>query len=63
MTKEELYTHPGWKWCTFEGARDQVRVIGLQTTFREKLQWLEDAETLGLHLRNEHPADPKTTDQ
>ena len=19
MTKEELYAHPGWAWCTFEG--------------------------------------------
>jgi hypothetical protein len=51
MTKEELYAHPGWEWCTFEGARRQVLLIGLQTTFREKLEWLEEAETLTLRMR------------
>ena len=51
MTKEELYAHPGWEWCTFDGARRQVLLIGLQTTFREKLQWLEEAETLTLQMR------------
>jgi hypothetical protein len=48
MTKEELYAHPGWEWCTFEGARKQVLLIGLTTTFREKLEWLEEAENLSL---------------
>ena len=52
MNEEELYAHPGWKWCTFEGARDQVRLIALETTFVEKLQWLEQAETLALQMRN-----------
>ncbi len=51
MTKEELYAHPGWEWCTFEGARRQVLLIGLQTTFREQLEWLEEAETLTLQMR------------
>ena len=51
MTKEELYAHPGWEWCTFEGARKQVLLIGLETTFREKLEWLEEAETLALRFR------------
>lgn len=51
MTKEELYAHPGWQWCTFEGSRKQVQLIGLQTTFREKLEWLEEAETLTLGMR------------
>jgi hypothetical protein len=51
MTKEELYAHPGWEWCTFEGARRQVLLIGLQTTFREKLEWLDEAETLTLQMR------------
>jgi hypothetical protein len=51
MTKEELYAHPGWRWCTFEGARDHVLLLGLTTTFREKLEWLEEAETLSLALR------------
>lgn len=51
MTKEELYAHPGWQWCTSEGAELHTLLIGLQTTFREKLQWLEEAETLTLQLR------------
>lgn len=51
MTKEELYAHPGWEWCTFEGSRRQVLMIGLETTFREKLEWLEQAETLALSLQ------------
>ena len=51
MTKEELYAHPGWEWCTFEGARKQVLLIGLETTFSEKLEWLEEAETLALRFR------------
>lgn len=51
MTKEELYAHPGWEWCTFEGSRRHVLSLGLTTTFREKLEWLEEAETLTLQMR------------
>ncbi len=51
MTEEELYAHPGWEWCTFEGSRRQVLLLGLQSTFREKLEWLEEAETLTLQMR------------
>ncbi len=51
MTKEELYNHPGWQWCTAEGAELHTLLLGLQTTFREKLEWLEEAETLTLNLR------------
>ena len=51
MTKKELYAHPGWQWCTAEGAEMQTLLLGLQTTFREKLEWLEEAETLTLQLR------------
>ena len=51
MTKKQLYAHPGWKSCTFEGAELSTLRLGLQTTFREKLEWLEEAETLTLQLR------------
>jgi hypothetical protein len=51
MTKEELYAHPGWQWCTSEGAELHTLLLGLRTTFREKLEWLEEAETLTLRLR------------
>lgn len=51
MTKKELYAHPGWATCTFEGAELSTLLLGLKTTFREKLEWLEEAETLTLQLR------------
>ena len=46
-----LSEHPGWKFCTAEGAELAVLRLGLETTFREKLQWLDDAETLSLRLQ------------
>ena len=61
MTKEELYAHPGWQWCTSEGAELHTLLIGLQTTFREKLQWLEEAETLTLQLRASRERDKNLT--
>lgn len=51
MTKKELYAHPGWDSCTFEGAELNTLAIGLTTTFREKLEWLEEAETMILEMR------------
>lgn len=42
---------PDWKWCTAEGSRDLDRLLDRQLTFREKLEWLEEAETLSLTLR------------
>ena len=51
MTRKQLYAHPGWKSCTFEGAEMSTLRLGMQTTFREKLEWLEEAETLTLRLR------------
>jgi len=51
MTKQKLYAHSGWKSCTFEGAEMSTLRLGLQTTFREKLEWLEEAETLSLRLQ------------
>jgi len=51
VTKKELYAHPGWKDCTFEGAELSTLRLGLETTFREKLEWLEEMETLSLRFR------------
>ena len=51
MTKKELYAHPGWESCTFEGAEMSTLLMGLKSTFREKLEWLEAAETLALNLQ------------
>jgi hypothetical protein len=49
--KRKSFTDPGWESCTFEGAEMSTLLMGLQTTFREKLEWLEEAETLALRLR------------
>ena len=51
MNRKQLYSHPGWESCTFEGAEMSTLRLGLTTTFREKLEWLEEAETLTLRLR------------
>jgi len=54
MTREEileLIRTPNWRWGTFEGAELHTLLIGLTTTFREKLEWLEEAETLILEMR------------
>jgi hypothetical protein len=53
MTQEEFDNHPGWQFCTAQGARDHVLLMGLESTFREKLEWLEEAETLSLRFRTE----------
>ena len=61
MTKKELYAHPGWKYCTFEGAEMHTLLLGLQTTFREKLEWLEQAEELVLQFRASRKRTPRET--
>ncbi|MGL4401747.1 MAG: hypothetical protein ACRCXD_17950 [Luteolibacter sp.] len=37
-----------WKWGTPEGSRELDRILDQRLTFREKLQWLEEAEDLTL---------------
>jgi len=50
MTKSELYSDPGWQWCTSEGAELHALLLGLKMPFREKLEWLEEMETLSLQM-------------
>ena len=40
-----------WHWGTSEGSRDFDRLNDRRMTFREKLEWLEEAETLTLRMR------------
>jgi hypothetical protein len=40
-----------WKWGPPEGSRELDRLLDRQLTLREKLEWLEEAETLTLRLR------------
>jgi len=42
---------PDWRWGTAEGSRDLDRLLDRRLTFREKLEWLEEAETLSLQLK------------
>jgi hypothetical protein len=54
MNQKELHkllTTPDWRWGTSEGAELHTLLLGLTTTFREKLEWLEEAETFALHWR------------
>lgn len=51
MNRVSLDNHPGWQWCTAEGAELHSLLIGLKTTLAEKIQWLEEAENLTIALR------------
>jgi hypothetical protein len=42
---------PSWRWATPEGNRELDRLLDRRLTFREKLEWLEEAERLTLQLR------------
>ena len=51
MNPEEPAIIPDWKWGTFEGSRALDRLLDRRLSFREKLEWLEEAETLSLHFQ------------
>lgn len=63
MTQEELYSHPGWQWCTPEGSELHTLLLGLQLPFREKLKWLEEAENLTILLRRARERKKKNTSE
>ncbi len=42
---------PSWHWGTAEGSREADRWLDRRLTFREKVEWLEEAETLSLRLQ------------
>ena len=48
MNPEEPVIAPDWRWGTPEGSRAFDRLMDRRLTFREKLEWLEEAETLSL---------------
>ena len=50
MTDSTLYDHLGWQWCTPEGAELHTLLMGLESSFPEKLAWLEEAENLTLAM-------------
>ena len=53
MNDDQLYQQDGWQWCTAEGAELHTLLQGLRSSFREKLEWLEEAETLTLRIHGQ----------
>lgn len=45
---------PDWKWDTAEGSREFDRLLDRQLTFREKIQWHEEAEAHSLAMQAAH---------
>jgi len=48
--KQPFHIEPDWRWGTPEGSREFDRLLDRSLSFREKLEWLEEAETLSLRL-------------
>ena len=42
----ELANHSSWQSCTFEGAELHSLLLGLETSFREKIIWLEEMQKI-----------------
>ncbi len=51
MNHLAMENHPGWQWCTAEGAELHTLLMGLNSSFLEKIQWLEEAENLTIAMR------------
>ena len=51
MSTPDPSIKPDWRWATPEGSRDFDRLLDRTLTFREKLEWLEEAETFSLRLQ------------
>jgi hypothetical protein len=49
--KTSTSINPDWRWATWQGNRELDRLLDRQLTFHEKLEWLEQAETLSLRFR------------
>ena len=48
---------PDWKWGTPEGSPEFDRLMDRRLSFREILEWQEEAETLSLHLQSQRQRD------
>jgi hypothetical protein len=42
----ELANHLCWKSCAFEGAELDSLLLGLETSFREKIIWMEEMQKI-----------------
>jgi hypothetical protein len=52
---------PDRRWGTAEGSRDLDRLLDRELTFREVLEWLEEAETLSLRFEEQRERRHDTT--
>ena len=50
VKKKAHKIEPDWHWDTPEGSREFDRSVDRGLTFRETLEWLEEAETLALRM-------------
>lgn len=57
-----FHIEPDWKWGTPKGSREFDRLLDRSLTFREKLEWLEEMETLSLQLAAGREASAAKTD-
>ncbi len=48
MGNKYIERHDPWYWTTAHGAEMHSLLTGFDSSFREKIQWLEEAETLSL---------------
>ena len=53
---------PDWRWGTAEGSREFDRLSDRALSFREKLEWLEQAETLTIRFRAERQRQLRSAD-
>lgn len=49
MSAEDEFI-PDWRWASADGSRELDRLLDRRLTFREKLEWLDEAEALSLRL-------------
>jgi hypothetical protein len=51
LAGKKLNDHPNWDLCSFRGDRDHVLRSGIRTSFREKLERLENAAAVSALFR------------
>ena len=49
MSTEDKFI-PDWRWASADGSRELDRLLDRRLTFREKLEWLDEAEALSLRI-------------
>ena len=62
MNLREKLHEPDWLWGTSEGAELHTLLMGLESTFREKIEWLEQAEKVSIMFRIPRRDEKKTNE-